>query len=160
MKLEVIAVLALGIVSFEAQRNEVDMNEKDEKLRTEEDVQKFKDWAVRTCKSVLKFYQMLWLFQTIYKKTYDENSSKSEAKAMTTFFENLDKVKAHNLKSNESYKLGLNEDADMTYEEIKALRMGIKKPTRKKRSHASEPNQFHLLAKFTAPKSGEIMIKF
>lgn len=74
---------------------------------------------------------------------------------METFFKTLEKIEAHNKRTNETYELGLTEDADLTYEEQKEFRMGVKRPTRVKRSHATAPFKFSEIANFTAPKSGE-----
>lgn len=75
---------------------------------------------------------------------------------MEIFFNNLNIIEDHNRNNKHLYELGLTEDADLTYEEQKAIKTGAVKSTRVKRSHASAPFNFNLIANFTAPKSGEI----
>lgn len=71
---------------------------------------------------------------------------------MKTFFENVKKIEAHNNRLDESYKQGLTEDSDMTFEEIKAFRSGAKKPDRQKRSPVMCP--FKLDRNVSIPNSG------
>lgn len=78
---------------------------------------------------------------------------------MKTFFKNLDIIEAHNEEAKETYELGLTEDADLTFEEQKKFRMGVKRSTRFKRSHASAPFKFSEIANFVAPKSGRTFSK-
>ena len=70
----------------------------------------------------------------------------------------------HNQRKNETYKRGLNDDSDMTYEEKKVKRMGVKKPhqskgtkrissLRRKRDDQPLPDSISYVSKLTAIKN-------
>jgi hypothetical protein len=95
-------------------------------------------------------------FQLKYHKVYDENSLKTEEEAMETFFENLEKIEAHNRQGNSTFSLGLSEHSDLTFAEMKRFKTGAKRSARFKRSAASGPFDFYRISNFTAPKEGEL----
>lgn len=53
---------------------------------------------------------------------------------MKIFYENLERIEDHNARNNETYRQGLNEDSDMSFEVKKARRSGTIMPKREKRS--------------------------
>ena len=87
---------------------------------------------------------------------YHKNSSKTEEKAMETFFENLKQIEEHNRNEKFAFQLGLTEDSDLNYEEIRRQKTGAKRSTRFKRSHATAPFDYHQrMENFTPPKFGK-----
>lgn len=81
---------------------------------------------------------------------------KTQEEAMETFFENLKKIEEHNRNEAFTFKLGLTEDSDLNYEEIRKQKTGAKRSTRFKRSHATAPFNYHQqMANFTPPKFGK-----
>ncbi|KAL7030849.1 hypothetical protein ACKWTF_006808 [Chironomus riparius] len=61
-----------------------------------------------------------------YNKSYDDYL-KSESEAAQDFWTNYNEIKIHNLKSNESYLRNLQAHSDLTFDEKKEFRMGLKK---------------------------------
>lgn len=59
---------------------------------------------------------------------------------LSIFFDNLEKIEAHNKIQNETYQQGLNEDSDKTYEQRKAMKCGTRPPKRRRRSPLKLPN--------------------
>lgn len=68
-------------------------------------------------------------------------------------YKNIAKIEAHNQKHNETYKQGLMEDSDMSYDEIKRFRSGARPPERKKRSPIVSLPKFEI--KMNIPSSSK-----
>lgn len=70
---------------------------------------------------------------------------------METFINNLEKIEKFNKNPNETYKQGITDDADQTFEEKKKSRSGAKPPKGKRTPHLmSSPAGSNI----TAPNSG------
>lgn len=91
--------------------------------------------------------------QKNYEKSFQLPFDKSEESAMETFYNNFAKIEAHNMRPNETYEQGLMEDSDMTYDEIRAYRQGVRLPLRKKRSPIVCLQKLEM--NFTIPKSSK-----
>lgn len=61
-------------------------------------------------------------------------TGKSEDAALETFLSNFQSIESFNKRHNETYKQGLMDDADLTFEEKNGRRMGLKIPSRVKRN--------------------------
>lgn len=68
---------------------------------------------------------------------------------METFIDNLEKIESFNKKPNETYKQGITEDSDLTYDEKKKYRSGAKVPKDRKSQRSSTVGVNGI-----APKSG------
>lgn len=78
-------------------------------------------------------------------------SLKSEEKSMETFINNFEKIETFNKNPNETYKQGITDDADQTFEERKKSRSGAKPPKGKRTPYLmSSP----VGSNITAPNSG------
>lgn len=73
----------------------------------------------------------------MFNKSY-ENFIKSKEEARRTFFINLANIEAHNKRNNESYKRSLQVHSDLTFNEKKIYRMGVK--SKKKLSKYDKKN--------------------
>ena len=102
-----------------------------------------------------------FLLQFEHNKTYDGNGE--ESKALQKFENNNKAIELHNQRNNETFKRGLNEHSDLTYEEKKVMRMGFKQShdsqskiksssLRRKRSDQPLPDSIDYRSKFTAIK--------
>lgn len=77
-------------------------------------------------------------FQKENHKTYKKISKKD--KAMKTFFENYEANEAHNKRENESYTRSVSSHSDLTLEEKRKLRLGLKSPLRTRSFVPISPN--------------------
>lgn len=98
------------------------------------------------------------LWQKKHKSFYESKSAKTEEFLMENFFNNLEQIEAHNKRENETYKQGLNDVSDLSYEARKKLRSGVILPKREKRSIPKLPSYIDQVV-MIAP-AGELMSLF
>lgn len=111
---------------------------------TDDDKKKYRNWAVRLKEKFIlpikKIMQSTKLWQKKHKSFYESKSAKTEEFSMENFFNNLEQIEAHNKRENETYKQGLNDVSDLSYEARKKLRSGVILPKREKRSIPKLPS--------------------
>lgn len=68
-----------------------------------------------------------------FKKKF-KRVTKPDAESMEIFFENLERIEAHNQLNDETYTLGLNEDSDRSLSYRAWKQTAVRLPTKSKRS--------------------------
>lgn len=71
---------------------------------------------------------------------------------MEILLDNLEKIEAHNRRTNETYEQELCDESDMTFEERFSFKSGAVEPTRVKRGTPKLPKMFN--KNFVVPSSG------
>ena len=84
--------------------------------------------------AIMELYE-LWLAQ--HKKAY--NGLDEKQKKFSVFKDNFLYIHQHNNQGNPSYKLGLNQFADLSHEEFKAAYLGTKLDAKKRLSRSPSP---------------------
>lgn len=144
------AVLIVAIIFVQtAKIQSFEPEERSRKALTDDDRNMFKKWKVG---KVFHFQlkSSFHSFQETFNKTYA--SEKIEENAEINFIENLSNIKNHNKRTNESYTRGIAVDTDMSFDEKKINRTGIKFPKNRQKPKITI-NQ--ILKNVTAPFAGE-----
>lgn len=69
-----------------------------------------------------------------FKKEYNKTANGSEKKAEENFIKNLANIESHNKRHNETYLRGFNSMSDLSFEEKKKRRMGLKRPVQTRKA--------------------------